>query len=106
MGWTYECDEKRQNGDDSQRPTGLQHRAGFVDAEVPVVIAVPPIVAENPQIQINAPGVEIAAADLSNSPQSHNASNQRAQERQVEQRDEQRVVARAQVVYRRGDGPG
>lgn len=103
---TYECDEERDNVDNGQCPTRLQHGACLVDVESEIIAApVSAIVSKWTEIDVEVSGGEVGTVCVANASKLHHTSYQSAHESEINECHEERVVSGAQVADQGKEGP-
>jgi len=90
---TYECDEEGQGGNNGQCPAGLEHRASLVDVGGPRTVALAAVISEGSKVKVQAAGREARAVRVGNSAQSDDSSNECSYEAEVDECDEESIVA-------------
>jgi hypothetical protein len=93
-----ESDEESKSQDNCKRPAGLEHSASLVDVHCPRAVALSPVVSEWAEIDVQAASREVGAVLVRDATQSDYASDQGAYEAEIDERNEEGIMARSQVV--------
>lgn len=90
---THECDEEGNNVDDPKCEARLKHRASLVDIIVEIAAAG------------RYSSIEVATIRLRNEPHDHHTSDESADEEQVHECNEERIMTRTQITNQREERP-
>lgn len=101
-------DEEKDGAHDSKRPARLEHGTVLVDvgARLSAIAALSSIIPQDAEIDVDVTGREIGAIGSGNASQLVDASNEGADEGEVDQGDEGCRAPRGGEAEKRGDGPG
>lgn len=102
---TYKGNEEEDAVHDAECKAGLEHGAVLVHIQAPWVVAVATDVTQDTQVEVETAGGKVGAIRIGNAAQEVDASDEAANEAQVDKGDEETRVPRPAVSKECRDGP-